>query len=94
MANANDMPGQRARKAASASMKQERFLTVSLYPETIPRMPWIPAPAARPVAATGRVLAANAHPRARHAWMPRDHDRIGRLTADQYAKGRDMRPLS
>lgn len=26
---------------APTGTKQERFLTVSLYPETIPRMPWI-----------------------------------------------------
>lgn len=30
-----------ARKAADDSMKQEQFLTVTLYPEAIPRMPWI-----------------------------------------------------
>lgn len=41
MANANDKPGRRARKAANASIKQERFLTVQLYPERRPRLPWI-----------------------------------------------------
>ena len=41
MAKASDKPGRRARKAADVSIKQERFLTVSLYPEAIPRMPWI-----------------------------------------------------
>lgn len=37
----NDKPGRRARKAAGMQIKQERFLTVSLYPGTMPRMPWI-----------------------------------------------------
>jgi Toxin SymE, type I toxin-antitoxin system len=41
MANTNDKPGRRARKAADRPLKQERFLTVSLYPETRPRSPWI-----------------------------------------------------
>ncbi len=41
MAETNHKPGRRARKAAHASMKQERFLTVQLYPERRPRKPWI-----------------------------------------------------
>lgn len=41
MAETNDKPGPRARKAANASIKQERFLTVQLYPERRPRKPWI-----------------------------------------------------
>ena len=41
MAGTNDKPGRRARKAAHTSMKQERFLTVQLYPERRPRLPWI-----------------------------------------------------
>lgn len=41
MAETNDMPGRRARKAQGAPTKQERFLTVQLYPEAIPRLPWI-----------------------------------------------------
>ena len=41
MAGTNDKPGRRARKAANASIKQERFLTVQLYPQPKPRLPWI-----------------------------------------------------
>jgi hypothetical protein len=41
MADTNDKPGRRARKAADMQTKQERFLTVSLYPEQRPRLPWI-----------------------------------------------------
>ena len=41
MADTNDKPGRRARKAANASIKQERFLTVQLYPQPRPRLPWI-----------------------------------------------------
>lgn len=39
MAETNDKPGPRARKAANASMKRERFLAVQLYPEQRPRLP-------------------------------------------------------
>lgn len=41
MAETNDKPGRHARKAADATTKQERFLTVQLYPEQRPRLPWI-----------------------------------------------------
>lgn len=41
MANTNDKPGQHARKVAPSSLKQERFLTVTLYPQPRPRIPWI-----------------------------------------------------
>lgn len=41
MAETNNKPGRRARKVADASTKQERFLTVTLYPEPQPRLPWI-----------------------------------------------------
>ena len=40
MADTNDKPGRRPRKA-DISMKKERFLTVQLYPERRPRLPWI-----------------------------------------------------
>jgi len=40
MADTNDKPGQRARKAANASIKQERFLTVQLCPHPNPRTRW------------------------------------------------------
>lgn len=41
MADANDKPGRPAREAARPPSKQERFLTVQLYPERQPRSPWI-----------------------------------------------------
>ena len=41
MAETNDKPGRRARKAADVPTKQERFLTVQLYPQPRPRLPWI-----------------------------------------------------
>ena len=40
MAESNHKPGYRPRKAV-IQIKQERFLTVSLYPEARPRSPWI-----------------------------------------------------
>lgn len=40
MAESNHKPGRRPRKA-DIPIKQERFLTVSLYPEQRPRLPWI-----------------------------------------------------
>lgn len=41
MAETNDKPGRCARKAVHTSMKQERFLTVQLYPQPRSRLPWI-----------------------------------------------------
>jgi hypothetical protein len=41
MAETNHKPGRRPRKATVVSMKQERFLTVSLYPQRRLRLPWI-----------------------------------------------------
>ena len=41
MAETNDKPGRRARKAADVSIKQERLLTFQLYPQQRPRLPWI-----------------------------------------------------
>jgi hypothetical protein len=40
MAESNHKPGRRPRKV-DTPIKQERFLTVSLYPEQRPRSPWI-----------------------------------------------------
>lgn len=41
MAESHHKPGRRLRKADIPINKQERFLTVQLYPEQRPRSPWI-----------------------------------------------------
>lgn len=41
MAESHHKPGRRPRIAADTSIKHERFLTVQLYPQPKPRLPWI-----------------------------------------------------